>query len=134
MIVKIFGNKEFVKYFIVSLVSLIIDTGIYLILGKILENYLISAAIGYFVGLLVNYYLSIKWVFSYRRITKILHEFSYFALIGLFGTLLNEIIIYFGLYFFHMLPFWAKMVSAGLSFLFNFSARKVLLYAKREGS
>jgi len=133
MIVKFLENnssKEFIKYFITSLISLFVDTAIYLILGKIFNNYLVSAAVGYLAGLLVNYYLSIKWVFSYRKIAKFVYEFSIFALVGFFGLLLNEAVIYVGLYIFYLLPFWAKMVSACLSFLFNFSARKLLLYTK----
>ncbi|MGE4546777.1 MAG: GtrA family protein [Desulfurella sp.] len=133
MIAKLLENncsKEFIRYFVASLVSLLIDTAVYLFLGKIFNNYLISAVIGYLTGLLVNYYLSIKWVFSYRKIVKFISEFSIFALVGFFGLLLNEAVIYVGLYIFYLLPFWAKMVSASLSFLFNFSARKFLLYTK----
>lgn len=123
-------HKELIKYFIASAVSLAIDMALYLVLGKILHNYLISACIGYTVGLFVNYYLSIKWVFSYRKIKKYHIEFGVFAFIGFGGLLVNEAVIYAGLFWIYIGPFWAKMIAAVFSFIFNFGARKLLLYTK----
>jgi putative flippase GtrA len=123
-------TKEFIKYFITSAISLAVDMAIYFVLGKLLRNYLISACIGYIVGLFVNYILSIKWVFNYRKIKKYHIEFVIFVFIGFGGLLVNEAIIYAGLFWLIIGPFWAKMIAAVFSFGFNFGARKLLLYTK----
>ncbi len=122
--------KEFLKYFIVSLVSLICDTAFYLILGKVFGSYLISAPIGYTVGLFVNYWLSIKWVFSYRRKLHYALEFMIFAIIGFFGMGVNEVFIYFGLFVFNFSPLVSKAIAAVFSFIANFFGRKLILYTK----
>ncbi|AHF97002.1 MAG: GtrA family protein [Desulfurella sp.] len=121
---------EFIKYLITSVVSLAVDMAVYLVLGKLMHNYLISASIGYIAGLFVNYILSIKWVFSYRKIKKYHIEFGIFAIIGFGGLLVNEAVIYAGLFWLIIGPFWAKMTAAVFSFVFNFGARKLLLYTK----
>lgn len=123
-------TKELIKYFIASIISLAVDTAVYLALGKALHNYLVSACIGYTIGLVVNYILSIKWVFSYRKIKKYHIEFGVFAVIGFLGLAVNEAAIYIGLFVMALNPFWSKMMAAGLSFLCNFGARKLLLYTK----
>jgi len=122
--------KEFIKYFIVSVVSLICDTVIYLILGKFFGSYLLSAPIGYTAGLFVNYRLSIKWVFSYRKKLHYALEFIIFAIIGFFGMGVNEVFIYLGLFVFNFSPLVSKAIAAVFSFIVNFLGRKLILYTK----
>lgn len=116
------------KYFLASFLSLAIDMLIFLMMGKILHNYLISACIGYTVGLFVNYYLSIKWVFSYRKIKKYHIEFGIFTVIGFGGLVVNEVVIYAGLFVMAVTPFLSKLLASGFSFLFNYSIRKLVLF------
>jgi putative flippase GtrA len=58
-------------------------------------HYLISAGIGFLIGLCVNYVLSIKWVFRRRSSGSKSAEILIFALIGVAGLGLNELLIWF---------------------------------------
>jgi len=91
-------------------------------------NYLISAAIAFTLGLILNYILSLGWVFKERTLGTPWLEFAIFAIIGVIGLLLNELIIWFfteGVHF-HYLA--SKIVSTAIVYLYNFFARKYILF------
>lgn len=117
------------RYGFVGGVAFLADyTTLYLCTELIMLHYLISAAIAFVVGLIVNYLLSTLWVFSIHTKSKMWIEFAIFAIIGIIGLGLNELIIYVatekcGLYY--ML---SKLISTALVFLWNFFVRKFVLF------
>ena len=92
-------------------------------------NYMIAAAIAFVVGLAVNYALSIWFVFSESsKVKNKVKEFVVYGIIGLIGLLITEGIMYlftdvFGLYF-----LISKLIAAAIVLVWNFAARKVVLY------
>ena len=92
-------------------------------------NYMIAAAIAFVVGLAVNYALSIWFVFSESsKVKNKVKEFVVYGIIGLIGLLITECIMYlftdvFGLYF-----LISKIIAAAIVLVWNFAARKVVLY------
>jgi len=117
------------RYAIVGGVAFVFD---FLTLFMLTEycnvHYLFSAAIGFFVGLITNYVLSIFWVFEKRRISSNYVEFFLFSLIGLIGLALNEVFIWsfteiIGIYY-----LWSKIISTALVYLWNFLLRKFTLF------
>ena len=94
-------------------------------------NYMIAAAIAFVVGLAVNYALSIWFVFSESsKVKNKVKEFVVYGIIGLIGLLITEGIMYlftdvFGLYF-----LISKINAAAIVLVWNFAARKVVLYNK----
>lgn len=90
--------------------------------------YLISAAIAFILGLAINYYLSIKWIFEKRSVKSKHLEFTVFALIGVTGLALNEIFMWFFTDMVNIHYLFSKLISAGLLFLAKFFARKFLLF------
>lgn len=94
-------------------------------------NYMIAAAIAFVVGLAVNYALSILFVFSESsKVKNKVKEFVVYGIIGLIGLLITEGIMYlftdvFGLYF-----LISKIIAAAIVLVWNFAARKVVLYNK----
>ena len=120
---------EFFRYFIVSGLALAVDFGLYAGGVALLEwPYLISATIGFLAGLLTVYVLSVRWVFSVRKLGNSRQELLIFAGVGIAGLGLNEIVLFglvSGLGLNYLL---AKVISAGVIFLFNFGVRKLLLF------
>jgi putative flippase GtrA len=108
--------------FIVDFLSLYILTdffGIY---------YLISAAIAFILGLFVNYILSVSWVFNKRKLDNRTFEFGIFAIIGIVGLGLNEVLLWFftqELLIYYLL---SKIFAAAIILFWNFFARKYLLF------
>jgi putative flippase GtrA len=112
-----------------SALALVMDFGSYVALIRLAGvHYLVAAPIGFALGLAVIYVLSIRWVFRERRIADRRAEFALFALIGLAGMALNQLIIYTGVRLLAASPETAKIVSAGMVFCFNFVSRKLLLF------
>lgn len=109
--------------------AFIIDYGVlYFITEYLYVNYLISAAFGFFLGLVTNYLLSTFWVFNNSRLKNRLAEFIVFAVIGIVGLALNEVIIYFCCEFFGIHYMISKLISTILVFFWNFFSRKYILF------
>ena len=92
-------------------------------------HYLHSAVIAFLAGMGLNYLLSIAWVFKVRVVKNAKLEFLLFALIGIIGLGLNEIILWLltqGLDLFYL---HSKVVATVVILGWNFSARKVLLFS-----
>jgi putative flippase GtrA len=91
-------------------------------------HYLVSAAVAFVIGILVNYALSTAWVFTRRSVQSKRVEFLVFALVGVAGLGLNTLFMWFftEIARFHYLL--SKIVSAMLVYLWNFFARKYTLF------
>lgn len=124
------GMREFMRYFFASAVALIVDAGSLYVFTSILKiPYLYSGALSFFLGLMVVYLLSIAWVFEQRSIRSGAAEFALFALIGVIGLALNELVLYIGTGIFGFYYMFSKAASVIIVFSWNFAARKRMLFA-----
>jgi len=123
-------TREFVRYFVAGLLALACDYGVYVSLVSLAGwHYSHAAAMGFTVGLLVIYVLSISWIFSERRLRKAAHEFLIFVAIGVFGLALTELILYLLTGLLGVDYRVSKLVAAGSVFMFNFGFRKFFLFS-----
>jgi putative flippase GtrA len=131
-------SVQFFRYLIVGGLAFIVD---YSLLNFFTDSvgihYLISQIIGYTAGLFLNYYLSVRWVFSTRNIEKQHHEFLIFAFIGLIGLGINTFVLWvfkehLFMLFFNNVPDhhqrYSKLFATALVFAWNFIARKITLF------
>ena len=117
------------RYFFVGGFAFIIDFCALFLLTEYLNlYYLLSAPLAFLLGLIINYLLSIKWVFDKRNINKKSVEFVIFALVGIVGLLLNQVFIWFFTEIINLYYMLSKIISSGIVFLWNFSLRKYLLF------
>ncbi|HNS26245.1 MAG TPA: GtrA family protein, partial [Methanobacteriaceae archaeon] len=82
----------------------------------------------FILGLIVNYILSISWVFNNRKLNSSTLEFGVFSLIGMVGLGLNEVFIWFftaEVGFYYLI---SKIISAIIVLFWNFFARKYVLF------
>lgn len=120
---------QFFRYAFAGGVAFAVDFCLLYILTDFFQvYYLISAAISFIPGLLVNYFLSVYWVFNRRLLKNRSTEFFFFTLIGLGGLGLNELFMWFftDVVGFHYLI--SKIISTGLGYLWNFFAKKFFLF------
>lgn len=123
--------REWLRYVVAGTVALAVDFGAYVALIRLADvNYLVAAPAGFALGLATIYLFSVRWIFTHRRIADARVEFLLFALIGLGGMALNQLVIYGCVEWAALSYEAAKIVSAGIVFCFNFAARKMLLFTR----
>lgn len=126
-------TSQFLRYFMVGGVAFAVDFSALFLLtefGRL--HYLVSASASFMAGIAVNYGLSITWVFDHRRLANRMHEFAIFAVVGIIGLALNTGLMWsftelLGFHYLH-----SKGVAAVAIFMFNFGARKTLLFSGRS--
>ncbi len=88
---------EMARYGLVGLVAFLVDFAVLILLTRVVGMYyLLSAAFGFALGLLVNYLLSIKWVFVSRAMGDRRIEFLIFAAVGVAGLGITEAVLWLG--------------------------------------
>ena len=135
MINKLFNEPprdtliQLFRYFFVGGTALVVDFGLLWGLTEWCRlYYLLAATISFIAGLMVNYALSIWWVFREHSLRSRIVEFAAFAIIGLIGLGLNELIIWLATERLRSHYILSKIISATVVFFWNFLARKYLLF------
>jgi len=120
------------RYVFVGGVATVADMFTLGVLTEVFHIYpLISAAFAFIVGLAVNYAMSIHWVFASRRLGSATAEFTAFAIIGVAGLGLTELIMGVGMHIVHLHYMRAKVAAVVIVFIWNFGARRTLLFRKK---
>jgi putative flippase GtrA len=121
---------DLIKYGFASFAALALDYGLLLLLHNYYGlSYLAAAAIGFSAGLGVIYILSVRYVFSGRRRLSTGPELLGFIVTGLIGLLLNEALMSLFVEALRMSVPFAKAPTAGCVFMFNFLARRAMLFS-----
>jgi len=125
--------QEAIRYGAVSACAFIIDITVLFVLVHYLSWWYVAAASASFlVGLLLGYVLSITLVFKYRRLRDPRIEFASFAAIGVIGVAINAAAMAFGVRILGVHYLIAKCGAAGFTFVWNFLARRQLLFVKHR--
>lgn len=121
---------SFCKYLVAGGFGFVLDYGTLTFCNKILGwDHLISAALGFTVGLVFVYISSNKWVFDARKLSdRRMLEFAVFTLIGLVGLGLTVLFMYCFVDLLSLDPLLAKIPTTALVLVWNYGARKVILY------
>jgi putative flippase GtrA len=120
---------QMVRYLIAGSVAFAADFATLYALTEFCHlHYLASAAVAFGIGIAVTYVLSVAWVFKVRSVKSQQVEFLLFALIGLAGLGITQIMLWtltdgLNLFYLH-----AKLITAAVVLGWNFAARKVLLF------
>jgi putative flippase GtrA len=123
------GVHECIRYFGASGAALLVDVGVlYLLTSIFAVPYLVSGAAAFLIGLITVYVLSVTWVFGHRVLRDPKTEFIVFALIGIVGLGLNELVLWVLTGLFGLFYLVSKGASVILVFSWNFGVRKWLLF------
>jgi len=130
---------QLLKYACVGGLAFIFDWIVLFSVTDIMKmHYLWGATAGFICGTVINYFLSVSWVFRNRSITSRYVEFVIFTIIGVIGLGLNDLIMYLLTGVGGLLYLQSKLIAVGVVFFWNYYARKFGLFspaiAKSEGS
>lgn len=135
---------QFFRYCFVGGLAFVVDAGSLALLVEFAGmNEKLAAAVGFVLGLTVNYVLSTFWIFKNSKISNKAAEFLAFAVIGVIGLFMNiAIISLFSDYIGPKQPIKAipvdkyymigKLVSTVNVFVWNFCARKFIIFDKNK--
>lgn len=136
--------NQIIKFGIVGFFCFFIDFGITTGFTNLLGvHYLISKFLGFVVSAVVNYILSIKFVFTHKKEMDKKKEFSVFIILSAIGLVINEIVMYAcidGIYM-HSEPLRelitselmvsiSAIIATGVVMVYNFISRKLFLERK----
>lgn len=119
------------RYTFVGGLAFLVDFGTLFSLTEFAHiHYLVSAGIAFVFGLTINYFLSVLWVFSHHAMKSRLLEFLLFAIIGLIGLGLTELLlwIFTDILVIHYLL--SKIITTIIVYFWNFFVRKLMLFNK----
>lgn len=124
-------RHDLIRYFAASAIALAVDLGTLSVCLRLLHFSLgWSASIGFTIGALVAYLLSIRWVFRQRAFADApAVEFLAFVGIGVAGLGITQLLLWLGVIKLHLLPELVKLAAAVVTFAFNYLVRKTLLFA-----
>ena len=148
-------NNTFIQFFrslFVGGVATVADFGILILFRELFHtSETVATVFGFIAGLTVNYVISTFWVFSKAKVSNRVFDFIAFAVIGIIGLGLTQLIIapfamegIFGEGFFvrkeifgSLIPvskyyIIGKLVSTVIVYIWNFCARKFILYRNCE--
>ena len=129
-------NFEAPFYLAASVIALAVDMGSFSALMRLVGvSWFWASASGFVMGAVVAYLLSIHWVFATRRLkTAPQTELAIFIGIGLAGICLTQILLWIGIEWLHALPELVKLAAAGVTFMFNYTVRKTVLFSDTQAA
>lgn len=136
--------NQILKFGIVGLFCFFIDFGITTGLANLLGvHYLISKFLGFVISAVVNYLLSIKFVFTQKKEMDKKKEFTVFLILSAIGLVINEIVMYVcidgiyansaalqGLLTRETVVSLSAIIATGVVMVYNFISRKLFLERK----
>ena len=114
-------------------VAFIADAGLMWLLALAGIHYAVSIVFGFVLGVAVNYLLSVAIVFTGKAKVGKTAEISFYLVLALIGLGLTELIVWLlhDVLPLHLLA--AKGIATIIVFMWNFTARKLLLYKDKLG-
>ncbi len=120
--------QQLVKYFIIGGLAAITNLFIFYVLAYLANiYYLVSAAIGFVSGAVVNYTLNKKYTFknTYRNKAK---QFTVFLIVASTSLVWNEVLIYFFVEYLALAKMIAAILSVGIVFFWSFAMHKIITF------
>jgi putative flippase GtrA len=122
------------RYLVSGGTAFVVDAGLLALLTELFgrEYLLIWTAIAFAAGLLITYLFSILWVFDKRRLKSRSAEIGIFVGIGVIGLGLTELLMWLladkaGIHY-----LISKVITTVLVFVWNFVAKKTILFSKAD--
>ena len=117
----------------VSVVALLVDSAVLVSLTAGLSvPVLVAATAGFLAGSVVNWTLSVRYVFRHRRYASLAHELGLFLAIGVGVLALNDFVVVTVVDRLGLGVLAAKGIAACLTFGANFTLRRMILFTETK--
>jgi len=123
--------NQILRFGVVGVIATLVDYGLFLLLTDVCHlHYLIANPIAFLVSVIINYILSVKFVFETDKRRSAGVEFTFFALMSAVGLGINELALWLlsGLL---LVPYQlSKLAATAVVMVYNFITRKLFLERK----
>ncbi|NLO22938.1 MAG: GtrA family protein [Fibrobacter sp.] len=124
--------RQFIRYLLTGGLAFVVDFSIFtFLLYSFNLHYLFANMLSLLGGLFLNYFISIKWVFSECKRNlenKQKTELTIFTIIGFIGVGLNQLLMLLMVGVMSWQELFSKIIATALVLFWNFGARKMLLF------
>lgn len=125
-------TKQFAKFAVVGFASLAVDYALLLVLVEWMHiDLLFSTTISFIASVIVNYALSMRFVFEHKEDMSRKREFTIFAILSAIGLGLNDLYMFVGVVVFNIGYQFMKLVSTFLVTWYNYFSRRRFLDGSR---
>ena len=119
---------QVLRFGIVGVISTLVDYVGYLLLDYGLGvHYLVASTLSYSLGIVVNYWLSMRYVFASDESRSKRREFAIFVTLTLIGLVLNQIFLYVFVEWLGLSGALAKILATILVMVYSFVSRKIFI-------
>lgn len=120
--------SQIIKFGFVGFLCFFIDYGIMVFLTEALKiNYLISSGCSFSVSVIVNYILSIKFVFDADRDANKVKQFLVFLFFSIGGLIINQIVMWVAVDLLGIFYMISKIGATAIVMVYNFITRKLFI-------
>lgn len=119
---------QFTRFLIVGLVSFAVDYGLFVVLFQVFGvQYIVASTISFSVSLILNYVLTLKFVFAPKPGRNILKEFAIYIALNMIALGLNQLILFATVDGMGVDPLVGKLIATAVVLVYNFISRKLLI-------
>lgn len=120
--------RQFLRFGIIGVLCFGIDYGLMILLTEMADiEYIYSTAISYTISTVINYILSVRFVFCRRENADYKTELLVFLALGLIGLGFNQMIMWVVVEHYGIPYQLAKLLATATVGVYNFVSRKLLL-------
>ena len=123
--------EQMIKFGFVGFLCFFIDYGIMVLLTEVAGIvYLVSSACSFTVSVIVNYILSVTFVFETVKEKSRIKEFIVFVFLSIIGLGINQLCMWFGVELLHISYLIVKIGATAVVMVYNFISRKLIIEKK----
>ena len=125
------STQQFVKFAVVGFASLAVEYTLLTCFLGAQMNYLVATTISFAASIVINYLLSMRYVFTHRDGLSRKREFTIFAVLSAVGLGLNDLYMFVGVGLLNIGTMAMKLISTFFVTWYNYFTRRRFLDGSR---
>lgn len=119
---------QFARFLVVGLLSFAFDFGLFFVLFNYFGvQYLLASTISFSLSLVLNYFLTLRFVFVAQEGRNRALEFTIYVGLNIVALGLNQLILFLAVAGLGASPLIGKLVATAVVLVYNFISRKLLI-------